>query len=133
MNGGQNILSNIKVAKILQEYAKEVNQNFLLYKISEQNEVIIYTHTPGILIGKAGYLVQKYEAMLNELVAEDNLIIREINDKREIAYKETYSDVDEEHRPELHLLMYENVARINLIEVENSLINSMYDPMSEGF
>ena len=127
------MLSNIKVAKILQEYAKEVNQNFLLYKISEQNEITIYTHTPGILIGKAGYLVQKYEAMLNELVAEDNLIIREINDKREIAYKETYSDVDEEHRPELHLLMYENVARINLIEVENSLINSMYDPMSEGF
>ena len=127
------MLSNIKVAKILQEYAKEVNQNFLLYKISEQNEITIYTHTPGILIGKAGYLVQKYEAMLNELVAEDNRIIREINDKREIAYKETYSDVDEEHRPELHLLMYENVARINLIEVENSLINSMYDPMSEGF
>ena len=127
------MLSNIKVAKILQEYAKEVNQNFLLYKISEQNEITIYTHTPGILIGKAGYLVQKYETMLNELVAEDNRIIREINDKREIAYKETYSDVDEEHRPELHLLMYENVARINLIEVENSLINSMYDPMSEGF
>ena len=127
------MLSNIEVAKILQEYAKEVNQNFLLYKISEQNEITIYSHTPGILIGKAGYLVQKYEAMLNELVAEDNRIIREINDKREIAYKETYSDVDEEHRPELHLLMYENVARINLIEVENSLINSMYDPMSEGF
>ena len=127
------MLSNIKVSKLLQEYAKEVNQNFLLYKISEQNEITIYTHTPGILIGKAGYLVQKYEAMLNELVAEDNRIIREINDKREIAYKETYSDVDEEHRPELHLLMYENVARINLIEVENSLINSMYDPMSEGF
>lgn len=127
------MLSNIKVSKLLQEYAKEVNQNFLLYKISEQNEITIYSHTPGILIGKAGYLVQKYEAMLNELVAEDNRIIREINDKREIAYKETYSDVDEEHRPELHLLMYENVARINLIEVENSLINSMYDPMSEGF
>ena len=127
------MLSNIEVAKILQEYAKEVNQNFLLYKISEQNEITIYTHTPGILIGKAGYLVQKYETILNELVAEDNRIIREINDKREIAYKETYSDVDEEHRPELHLLMYENVARINLIEVENSLINSMYDPMSEGF
>ena len=127
------MLSNIKVSKLLQEYAKEVNQNFLLYKISDQNEITIYSHTPGILIGKAGYLVQKYEAMLNELVAEDNRIIREINDKREIAYKETYSDVDEEHRPELHLLMYENVARINLIEVENSLINSMYDPMSEGF
>lgn len=127
------MLSNIKVSKLLQEYAKEVNQNFLLYKISEQNEITIYSHTPGILIGKAGYLVQKYEAMLNELVAEDNRIIREINDKREIAYKETYSDVDEEHRPELHLLMYENVARINLIEVENSLINSIYDPMSEGF
>ena len=127
------MLSNIEVAKILQEYAKEVNQNFLLYKISEQNEITIYSHTPGILIGKAGYLVQKYEAILNELVAEDNRIIREINDKREIAYKENYDNVDEEHRLELHLLMYENVARINLIEVENSLINSMYDPMSEGF
>ena len=127
------MLSNIEVAKILQEYAKEVNQNFLLYKISEQNEITIYTHTPGILIGKAGYLVQKYETILNELVAEDNRIIREINDKRELAYKENYGDVDEEHKPELHLLKYENVARINLIEVENSLINSMYDPMSEGF
>ena len=127
------MLSNIKVAKILQEYAKEVNQNFLLYKISEQNEITIYTHTPGILIGKAGYLVQKYETMLNELVAEDNRIIREINDKRENAYKENYNNVDEEHRHELHLLRYENVARINFVEVENSLINSMYNPMSEGF
>ena len=126
------MLSNIKAAKNLQEYAKEVNQNFLLYKISEQNEITIYTHTPGILIGKAGYLVQKYETILNDLVAEDNRIIREINDKREIAYKETYSDVDEEHRPELHLLRYENVARINFVEVENSLISSMYAPMSEG-
>ena len=127
------MLSNITVAKILQEYAKEVNQNFLLYKISEQNEVTIYTHTPGILIGKAGYLVQKYETMLNELVAEDNRIIREINDKRETAYKENCDNVDEEHGHELHLLRYENVARINFVEVENSLINSMYDPMSEGF
>ena len=127
------MLSNIKVAKILQEYAKEVNQNFLLYKISEQNEVTIYTHTPGILIGKQGYLVQKYEAMLNELVAEDNCIIRQINDKRETAYKETYGNVNEEHRPELHILRYENVARINFVEVENSSLNSMYDPMSEGF
>ena len=131
MNGGQNMLSNIKVAKLLQEYAKEVNQNFLLYKISEQNEITIYTHTTGILIGKAGYLVQKYETMLNELVAEDNRIIREINDKRETAYKENYGNVDEEHRHELRLLRYENVARINFVEVENSLIDSMYDPMSE--
>ena len=127
------MLSRIEVAKILQEYAKEVNQNFLLYKISEQNEITIYTHTPGILIGKAGYLVQKYETMLNELVAEDNRIIREINDKRETAYKENCDNVDEEHRHELHLLRYETVARINFVEVENSLISSMYDPMSEGF
>lgn len=127
------MLSKIQVAKILQEYAKEVNQNFLLYKISEQNEITIYTHTPGILIGKSGYLVQKYETILNELVAEDNRIIREINDKREITYKENYDNVDEEHRLELHLLRYENVARITFVEVENSLINSMYDPMSEGF
>ena len=129
------MLSNIKVAKILQEYAKEVNQNFLLYKVSEQNEITVYTHTPGILIGKAGYLVQKYETMLNELVAEDNRIIREINDKRETTYKENYDNdnVDEEHRHELRLLRYENVARINFVEVENSLISSMYDPMGEGF
>lgn len=127
------MLSNIKVAKILQEYAKEVNQNFLLYKISEQNEITIYTHTPGILIGKAGYLVQKYETILNELVAEDNRIIREINDKRENLYKENYNNVDEEHTYELHLLRYENVARINFVEVGNSLIDSMYDPMGEGF
>ena len=92
------MLGNIEVAKILQEYAKEVNQNFLLYKISEQNEITIYTHTPGILIGKAGYLVQKYETMVNELVAEDNRIIREINDKRINAYKENYDNVYEEHR-----------------------------------
>ena len=78
-------------------------------------------------------LVQKYETMLNEVVAEDNRIIREINDKREIAYKENYDNVDEEHSHELHLLRYENVARINFVEVKNSLINSMYDPMSEGF
>lgn len=127
------MLNRTEVAKILQEYAKEVNQNFLLYKISEQNEITIYTHTPGILIGKAGYLVKKYETMLNELVAEDNRIIREINDKRISACKENYDKLDEEHKPELHLLRYENVARINFIEVNNSLIDSMYDPMSEGF
>lgn len=127
------MLGNIEVAKILQEYAKEVNQNFLLYKISEQNEITIYTHTPGILIGKAGYLVQKYETMVNELVAEDNRIIREINDKRINAYKENYDNVDEEHKHELQLLRYENVARINFVEVENSLISSMYDPMCGGF
>ena len=127
------MLSNIKVSKLLQEYAKEVNQSFLLYRVSEQNQITIYTHTPGILIGKAGYLVQKYETMLNELVAEDNRIIREINDKRINACKENYDNVDEEHRPALHLLRYENVARINFVEVENSLLNSMYDPMSEGF
>ena len=127
------MLGNIEVAKFLQDYAKEVNQNFLLYKISEQNEITIYTHTPGILIGKAGYLVQKYETMVNELVAEDNRIIREINDKRINAYKENYDNVDEEHKHELQLLRYENVARINFVEVSNSLIDSMYDPMSEGF
>jgi hypothetical protein len=30
-------------------------------------------------------------------------------------------------------LIPENAARINFVEVENSLINSMYDPMCEGF
>jgi hypothetical protein len=125
------MLNRTKVAKILQEYAKEVNQSQLLYTISEINKVTIYTHTPGILIGKQGYLVQKYESQLNEIVAQDNVIIKEINLNRENKYKEEYKDVDEEHRPSLKLLPYENVARINFEEVGNSLLDSMYDPMSE--
>lgn len=125
------MLNRTKVAKILQEYAKEVNQSQLLYTISEVNKVTIYTHIPGILIGKQGYLVQKYESQLNEIVAQDNAIIKEINLNRENKYKEEYKDVDEEHRPSLKLLSYENVARINFEEVGNSLLDSMYDPMSE--
>ena len=127
------MLSNIKVAKILQEYAKEVNQTQLLYTISENNSITIFTHTPGILIGKQGYLVQKYESKLNEIVAQENLAIEKINLHKELNYKEEYKDTDEEHRPSLRLIPYEVAARINFEECRNSLIDSMYEPMSEGF
>lgn len=50
------MFSRIQVAKILQEYAKEVGQSNLLYTINADNLVSIYTDRPGILIGKAGYL-----------------------------------------------------------------------------
>ena len=125
------MFARITVAKILQEYAKEVGQSNLLYTISSDNLVSIYTDRPGILIGKAGYLHQKYETKLNEVVAEDNVIIKQINDKRETEYNRDYKDVDEEHRPTLQLMKYENVARINYVEVNNSLYDSMYDPMGE--
>lgn len=125
------MFARIKLAKILQEYAKEVGQTTLLYSINANNLVSIYTDRPGILIGKAGCLHQKYETKLNELVAEDNAIIREINTKREKTYNDEYKDVDEEHRPTLQLMKYENVARIEYVEVNNSLYDSIYDPMGE--
>ena len=128
------MINRTKVAKILQEYAEEVNQTHLLYTISQTNLITIFTHTPGILIGKQGYLVQKYEQKFNEIVAQDNVIIKEINNKREVAYKENCDDVCDEHNKySLMLLPYENVARINFEEVGNSLIDSMYNPMCEGF
>ena len=125
------MLSNIKVAKILQEYAKEVNQNFLLYKISEQNEITIYTHIPGILIGKAGSVVEKYRKMLNELVTKENSTIREINDRRVMEFNSIHKDTPYEERPKLFLLSYEHSAEIVFIECCNSKFDALYDPMSE--
>ena len=125
------MLNRTKVAKILQEYAKEVNQSQFLYTISEDNKITIYTDRPGILIGKAGHLHQKYETQLNEIVAQDNIIIKDINLNRECCYKEEYKDVDEEHKPTLQYIKFETVARINYVEVNNSLYDSMYDPMGE--
>ena len=89
------MLSNIKVAKILQEYAKEAKLPFLLYKINEVNTVTIYTDRPGILIGKAGVTVQQYENLLNELVAEENFLIRRINDKKEFEWKKCNPTIPE--------------------------------------
>jgi hypothetical protein len=128
------MLSNIKVAKILQEYAKEAKLPFLLYKINEVNTVTIYTDRPGILIGKAGATVQQYENLLNELVAEENFLIRRINDKKELEWKKSNPTIPEntDCPPSLPVLLkYEHTARIVFEEVQNSIYNSIYDPMSE--
>ena len=128
------MLNRVKVGKILQEYAKEAKLHFLLYKINELNAVTIYTDRPGILIGKAGATVQKYENLLNELVAEENLLIRRINDKKELEWKKCNPTIPENKDcpPSLPtLLKYEHTARIEFEEVQNSIYNSIYDPMSE--
>ena len=128
------MLSNMTVSKILQQYAKEVKLPFLLYKINESNTITIYTDRPGILIGKAGATIQRYENMLNELVAEENSLIRQINDKKELEWKKCNPIIPENKDcpPDLPpLLKYEHTARITFEEVENSLYNSIYDPMSE--
>lgn len=128
------MLSNVKVAKILQEYAKEAKLPFLLYKINESNTVTIYTDRPGILIGKAGVTVQQYENLLNELVAEENFLIRRINDKKELEWKKCNPTTPEntDCPPSLPaLLKYEHTARIIFEEVQNSIYNSIYDPMGE--
>lgn len=128
------MLSNIKVAKILQEYAKEAKLPFLLYKINESNTVTIYTDRPGILIGKAGVTVQQYENLLNELVAEENFLIRRINDKKELEWKKCNPTTPEntDCPPSLPVLLkYEHTARIVFEEVQNSIYNSIYDPMGE--
>lgn len=128
------MLSNVKVGKILQEYAKEAKLPFLLYKINEVNTVTIYTDRPGILIGKAGVTVQQYENLLNELVAEENFLIRRINDKKELEWKKCNPTISEntDCPPSLPaLLKYEHTARIIFEEVQNSIYNSIYDPMGE--
>ena len=128
------MLNRVKVGKILQEYAKEAKLPFLLYKINELNAITIYTDRPGILIGKAGVTVQQYENLLNELVAEENFLIRRINDKKELEWKKCNPTVPEntDCPPSLPaLLKYEHTARIVFEEVQNSIYNSIYDPMSE--
>ena len=128
------MLSNAKVGKILQEYAKEAKLPFLLYKITELNTVTIYTDRPGILIGKAGSTVQKYENLLNELVGEENLLIRRINDKKELEWRKCNPTISENKDcpPSLPVLLkYEHAAGIVFEEVQNSIYNSIYDPMSE--
>ena len=128
------MLNRVKVGKILQEYAKEAKLPFLFYKINELNVITIYTDRPGILIGKAGSTVQKYENLLNELVAEENLLIRCINDKKELEWKKCNPTIPENKDcpPSLPtLLKYEHTARIEFEEVQNSIYNSIYDPMSE--
>ena len=127
-------MSNVKVGKILQEYAKEAKLPFLLYKINEVNTVTIYTDRPGILIGKAGVTVQQYENLLNELVAEENFLIRRINDKKELEWKKSNPTIPEntDCPPSLPVLLkYEHTARIVFEEVQNSIYNSIYDPMGE--
>lgn len=130
------MLSNIKVGKVLQEYAKEAKLSFLLYKVSELNTITIYTDRPGILIGKAGSTIQKYENLLNELVAEENRLIRRINDKKELEWKKCNPTIleNKDCPPSLPILLkYEHTARIEFEEVNNSFVDSTYDPMSEGF
>jgi hypothetical protein len=130
------MLSNIKVGKILQEYAKEAKLPFLLYNINELNIVKIYTDRPGILIGKAGSTVQKYENLLNELVAEENHLIRRINDKKELEWKKCNPTIPENKDcpPSLPILLkYEHTARIEFEEVNNSFVDATYNPMGEGF
>ena len=125
------MLSRSKVSVILQEYAEEVKLPHLLYKIHKDNTIQIFTSRPGILIGKAGSVVEKYRKMLNELVTEENNTIREINDRRIVAFNNIHKDTPYEERPKLILMSYQHSAEIVFVECCNSKFDALYDPMSE--
>lgn len=125
------MLSRSKVSVILQEYAEEARLSHILYKIHKDNTIQIFTSRPGILIGKAGSVVEKYRKMLNELVTEENNTIREINDRKILAFNDIYKDTPHQERPKLILMAYENPVKIVFVECCNSKLDALYDPMSE--
>ena len=57
-----------KIEKLVREWRKEAGiKPNILYSINwDTREVIIFTHRPGLMVGKAGCLVNKYNEMLCE-------------------------------------------------------------------
>ena len=124
-------LTNLEISEILQEYAKEVKQQFLLYTVDNDNVITIYNDRPGLLIGKAGCLVEKYKKKLNSIVDEHNSLIEKINQEKRLVW-EGLSKKEKKGKVLVCLSKYPYV-KINFIECQNSLVNSRFDPMSMGF
>lgn len=79
-----------EISEVFDAWAKEIKipTHDILFTMSrtKRNEITIYTDRPGIMIGKAGCLIEKLKAELNKRVDEHNVIIRRCNNKPNREY-----------------------------------------------
>lgn len=69
-----------KIEKIIREWRKEAGIKLnVLYSINwDTHGVTIFTHRPGLMIGKEGCLVNKYDKILCECMkSEWNFVFKE--------------------------------------------------------
>ena len=108
-----------EVSEVLDEWAKEMNipTRDIMFSMDKDkpNLIHIYTDRPGLMIGKAGCLIDKYRIKLDELVDRWNVIIKRCNDKNKTKEK---------------LMPY---VQFDLIEVVRANFWLNYNPISEGF
>ena len=110
-----------EVSEIFDEWAKEMKipTRDIMFSMSRTvaNEITIYTDRPGLMIGKAGCMIDKYKAKFNELIDKHNELIRQINMKpgREFTLSE---------------MPY---VSLNIIEVVRADFWLHYNSMSECF
>lgn len=62
-----------KIEKLIKQWRKEVDiEPNVLYSINwDTHEVTIFTHRPGIMIGREGCLVNKYSKKLSEYMKSE--------------------------------------------------------------
>lgn len=82
-------LSLGEVSEVFDEWAKElkIQTRDILFSMDKDkpNLIHIYTDVPGLMIGKAGSMVDKYKQELNALVIKWNHIIDICNEKHNIS------------------------------------------------
>lgn len=110
-----------EVSEIFDEWAKEMKipTRDIMFSMSRTvaNEITIYTDRPGLMIGKAGCMIDKYKAKFNELVDKHNEVIRRINMKPDREF--TLSEMP--------------YVSLNIIEVIRADFWLHYNSMLEGF
>ena len=74
-----------EISEVFNEWAKEMNipTRDIMFSMDRDkpNLIHIYTDRPGLMIGRAGSLVDKYKSKLNHLVDNWNVVIKRCNDK----------------------------------------------------
>lgn len=108
-----------EVSEIFDEWAKEMNipTRDIMFSMdrNESNKIHIYTDRPGLMIGKAGCLIDKYKSKLNQRVDSWNVIKVRLNKEKGRTEK---------------LMPY---VQLDIVEVTRADFWLHYDPMSEGF
>ena len=110
-----------EISEVFDEWAKEIKvpTRDIMFSMDRDkpNLIHIYTDIPGLMIGKAGCIIEKYKRKLNDLVDKHNALVDEIN-----------SNPDKECK-----LEYMPKVEINFVEVIRANFWLNYDPMSECF